>query len=60
MIQNIKSDLCRPIFIIHDAIVFDVHNDEKENFVNHVKQGYNCKELGYFPLECTDFMETTK
>lgn len=60
MIQDLKTEYCRPIFIIHDAIIFDVHNDEKENFVNHVKQGYNCKELGYFPLECTDFMETTK
>ena len=60
MIQNIKTNLCRPIFIIHDAIVFDVHNDEKENFVNYVEQGYNCKKLGHFPLECTDFMETTK
>lgn len=60
MIQDLKTEYCRPIFIIHDAIIFDVHNDEKENFVNHIKQGYNCKELGYFPLECTDFMETTK
>jgi len=58
LIDKAKTEYCRPIFIIHDAIVFDVHNDHKNNLVNLVEKGYNCPELGYFPLEITNFMET--
>lgn len=58
LIDKAKTEFCRPIFIIHDAIVFDVHNDHKNDLVNLVEKGYNCPELGYFPLEITNFMET--
>jgi hypothetical protein len=58
LIGKAKTEFCRPIFIIHDAIVFDVHNDHKKDLVNLVEKGYNCPELGYFPLEITNFMET--
>lgn len=59
LINLVSNEKCKPIFIIHDAIVFDTHNSYKNEFVNIVKQGYNCDKLGYFPLELTNFMETT-
>ena len=40
----------RPLFFIHDAMFVDVKKDCKNDFVNIIKQGYNCKELGFFPL----------
>ena len=58
LINLVETDICKPLFVIHDAIVFDVKNSYKEQFVNIVNEGYNCKELGYFPLEITNFMET--
>lgn len=59
LISNVDVDACRPIFIIHDAIVFDVHNSYKSKLVNIVKEGYNCSKLGHFPLTTTNFMETS-
>jgi hypothetical protein len=58
LISTVDTDVCKPLFVIHDAVVFDVHNDYKNNLVNLVKKGYNCSDLGYFPLEITNFMET--
>lgn len=55
LINNINKELCKPLFIIHDAIVFDVHNSYKDEFTNIIKKGYICPKLGYFPLEITSF-----
>ena len=54
----IDLELCKPIFIIHDALVLDVHNDYKNEFVHIVNKGYNCSQLGYFPLEIEKLSET--
>ena len=51
-------DMCKPIFIIHDALVLDVHNDYKNNVVNIVNKGYTCNRLGHFPLEIEKLSET--
>lgn len=59
LIKQIDTDNCRPIFVIHDAIVFDVHNSYKNKLVNIVNEGYNCDKLGHFPLTTTNFMETS-
>lgn len=59
LIDLVDNQKCKPLFVIHDAIVFDTHNSYKNDLVNIVKQGYNCEKLGYFPLELTNFMETT-
>jgi DNA polymerase I-like protein with 3'-5' exonuclease and polymerase domains len=56
--EIVNLELCKPIFIIHDALVLDVHNDYKKEFVHIVNRGYNCKQLGYFPLEIEKLSET--
>ncbi len=58
LVDKINIELCKPIFIIHDALVLDVHNDYKNEIVNIVNQGYNCSQLGYFPLEIEKLSET--
>jgi hypothetical protein len=54
----IDLDLCKPIFIIHDALVLDVHNDYKNDVVNIVNKGYTCNRLGHFPVEIEKLSET--
>ncbi len=56
--ETLNLDLCKPIFIIHDALVLDVHNDYKLELVNIAKKGYNCSELGYFPIKLENLSET--
>lgn len=57
LINNIDREQCRPLFIIHDAIIFDVKKEYIQKLENVVNKGYNDKLLGYFPLEITKFME---
>lgn len=57
LIGQIEKSYCKPIFLIHDAIIFDVHNNYYEELVNFVKKGYTHKELGNFPLSIDNFME---
>ena len=54
----VDLEFCKPIFIIHDALVLDVHNDYKNELVHIVNKGYNCSQLGYFPLEVEKLSET--
>lgn len=58
--ESMKDLNVRPLFLIHDAIVFDVHNDDFKEFVNRVNEGYNNKDLGYFPVEITNFTNGEK
>lgn len=44
-----------PIFIIHDAIVFDIEKEYINEFNNIIKKGYDDKDLGNFPLSTTQF-----
>lgn len=44
-----------PIFLIHDAIIFDVEKEYINDFNNIIKKGYNDKDLGNFPLSISQF-----
>jgi len=44
-----------PIFLIHDAIIFDIEKDYINEFNNIIKKGYDDKDLGNFPLSTTQF-----
>ena len=56
--DKINLDLCKPIFIIHDALVLDVHKDYIETCKNIVKTGYTCTQLGHFPVDINKLSET--
>lgn len=56
---NIDFEFAKPVFIIHDGLVVDVHNSYKECFVNLINKGYTCDKLGYFPIDITNLLETT-
>lgn len=47
---NKKLLKCMPIFVIHDAILFDVHPDHKKNFFDVLSGGINIPTLGEFPV----------
>lgn len=57
LVKEINIDLCRPLFIIHDAIIFDVHNDYFSEIKNLAEKGYQCNDLGYFPIELTKLIK---
>ena len=40
-----------PIFIIHDALIIDVHPDKEQNLEDYVKNGFVHEQLGQFPLK---------
>jgi len=44
-----------PIFVLHDAIIFDINNDYKEEFLNVITTGYTHDKLRHFPLELDIF-----
>jgi DNA polymerase I-like protein with 3'-5' exonuclease and polymerase domains len=50
ILNQIESENCVPLFVLHDAFILDVHNDELNKVQNYIKQGYNDKELGNFPI----------
>lgn len=58
LVNIVDLEKCRPLFIIHDAIVFDVHNDYYEELVKIKDKGYNDDQLGFFPLTIENFTET--
>lgn len=45
----------RPLFVLHDAFVVDVHNDNAEEFISEIQKGFVCKRLGYFPIEIKEY-----
>ena len=55
---KINLELCKPIFIIHDALILDVHNDYINDIMNILSKGYNCEKLGHFPVEIEKLSET--
>ena len=55
---KINLDLCKPIFIIHDALVLDVHYDYIKTCKEITQAGYNCSRLGYFPVDTNTLSET--
>jgi len=56
--DKIDLDLCKPIFIIHDALVLDVHKDYIEACKNIAQAGYTCTQLGHFPVDINKLSET--
>lgn len=57
LVENINIELCRPLFIIHDAIVFDVNLDYLTELELLTEKGYECSQLGYFPVELTNLIK---
>ena len=55
LVNKIDSKLCQPIFLIHDAIVFDVNPQYFNTLEELVKLGHNDKILGNFPLSTSIF-----
>ncbi len=56
--DKIDLKLCKPIFIIHDALVLDVHKDYIDTCKNIVQAGYTCSQLGHFPIDICNLSET--
>jgi hypothetical protein len=48
--SDIDENFIRPVGVIHDALIVDIHNAHKKDFIEKVKKGYNCKLLGNFPV----------
>jgi DNA polymerase I-like protein with 3'-5' exonuclease and polymerase domains len=46
---------CRPLFVIHDALVIDVDIEYLEDIKRYVTNGYNVPNLGNFPLKIKEF-----
>lgn len=55
-ILNLKKSV--PVFIIHDAIVFDIEKDYINEFKSIIMKGYNDKDLGHFPVSISQFNTT--
>ena len=53
--KEVNTNLSVPLYILHDAIIFDVSDDYYHNFVNIIKKGYNNSTLGKFPLKIEIF-----
>lgn len=51
IIQNIPS--CKPVFIIHDALIMDVPKGQEESLQEIVTKGFYDEKLGHFPLKLT-------
>lgn len=49
------KDKIRPLFVLHDAFIVDVHNDYANEFISEVKKGFTCQKLGYFPIEIKEY-----
>ena len=56
--DKINLELCKPIFIIHDALILDVHNSYIDACKEIVSKGYICNKLGYFPVDTNKLSET--
>lgn len=56
--EIIDAEMAVPIFVLHDAIIFDVSPEYREELEKIVNKGYNHEKLGYFPLK-TEIFNTT-
>ena len=46
---------CRPLFIIHDALIIDVDKEHLDDIKRYVNTGYYVPGLGNFPLKIKEF-----
>lgn len=58
LINQIDLEKAVPIFIVHDAFVFDIEKDYINEFNNIIMKGYNDKDLGNFPVSISQFNTT--
>ena len=49
------SESIRPLFIIHDALVFEAAPENLAPITEYVNKGFNIKSMGNFPLKITEF-----
>lgn len=54
-LYNLFKEKIRPLFVLHDAFVVDVHNDYAKEFISEVNKGFMCQKLGYFPIEIKEY-----
>ena len=53
-LKNLKSN---PIFLIHDALLIDVHPEDLELIQKIGKDGVSVEGIGYFPLSYSTFSD---
>ena len=46
---------CKPLFIIHDALIIDVDKEHLDEIQRYVYNGYDMPTLGNFPLKIKEF-----
>jgi DNA polymerase I-like protein with 3'-5' exonuclease and polymerase domains len=49
IVENIPA--CKPVFIIHDALIMDVPKGQEDRLQDIVSQGFNDEKMGHFPLK---------
>jgi len=54
-LTKLFKDKIRPLFVLHDAFIVDVHNKYAKEFINEVNKGFMCQKLGYFPIEIKEY-----
>ena len=60
LVNIFDNDKAVPVFLLHDAIIFDVDNDYIKEFVKTINKGYNHKILGNFPVKAEIFNNALK
>ena len=60
LINELDISKSVPVFIIHDAIVFDIENEYLKEFEDIISKGYNCEKLGHFPVTTSIFNSASK
>ena len=60
IVNSFNSDFIRPLFILHDALILDVKNSEKEKLSSIINEGYVDKKLGKFPVTVDIFNKNIK
>ena len=55
--KSLQIDLQKavPLFILHDAMIFDLNTEYENEFVNIINKGYDNPKLGHFPLDIDIF-----
>jgi len=55
LLENINLKKAIPLFVLHDAMIFDLSSDYIEEFSNIIRLGYDHKKLGNFPIKSEIF-----
>lgn len=55
LITEIDEQRIVPLFVLHDAMIFDIDKSYLEEFNNIIKKGYVHEKLGKFPLKTEIF-----